>query len=187
MSKIKKNRIHFLKSRMKLYEERILAKDLIQKLGKPLRLRGLSLHYSSSQSLETSLASYLSAFSVFCGQLPRKTRAKKSIAGFHLRSHELLGCCQELRGEVMYNFLGKWIQVNLPKSGSGHGKTSLKLRTHANMIQMNENFLECIELERMYTFLQDPKEVDLSFLIECETDQDLALLISGLQIPIPYQ
>merc|ERR1711915_791376 len=81
MSKIKKNRIHFLKSRMKLYEERILAKDLIQKLGKPLRLRGLSLHYSSSQSLETSLASYLSAFSVFCGQLPRKTRAKKSIAG----------------------------------------------------------------------------------------------------------
>lgn len=49
------------------------------------------------------------------GQKPIITKAKKSIAGFKLRENMSIGCKVTLRGERMYEFLDKLINVTLPR------------------------------------------------------------------------
>ena len=49
------------------------------------------------------------------GQKPIITKAKKSIAGFKLREGMSIGCKVTLRGERMYQFLDKLINIVLPR------------------------------------------------------------------------
>ena len=49
------------------------------------------------------------------GQKPIITKAKKSIAGFKLREGVAIGCKVTLRGERMYDFLDKLINIVLPR------------------------------------------------------------------------
>ncbi|MGA8943438.1 MAG: 50S ribosomal protein L5 [Thermoactinomyces sp.] len=72
------------------------------------------------------------------GQKPVVTRAKKSIAGFKLREGMPIGTKVTLRGERMYHFLDKLINVALPrvrdfrgvspKSFDGRGNYTLGLK-----------------------------------------------------------
>lgn len=54
-------------------------------------------------------------------QLPVKTIAKKSIAGFKLREGMPIGTFVTLRGKRMYSFLYKLINIVLPKIRDFHG------------------------------------------------------------------
>ena len=49
------------------------------------------------------------------GQKPLITKAKKSIAGFKLREGMPIGCKVTLRGERMYEFLDKLVNISLPR------------------------------------------------------------------------
>ncbi len=49
------------------------------------------------------------------GQKPIITRARKSIASFKLREEMIVGCKVTLRGERMYEFLDRFINVALPR------------------------------------------------------------------------
>ncbi|TMC22785.1 MAG: 50S ribosomal protein L5 [Chloroflexi bacterium] len=49
------------------------------------------------------------------GQRPVITRAKRSVASFKLREGMAIGCMVTLRGERMYHFLDKLINVALPR------------------------------------------------------------------------
>jgi large subunit ribosomal protein L5 len=72
------------------------------------------------------------------GQHPVTTRAKRSIAGFHLRKGVAIGLTVTLRGERMYHFLDKLVNAVLPRirdfqgasrdSFDGRGNYSLGIR-----------------------------------------------------------
>ena len=49
------------------------------------------------------------------GQKPVMTRAKKSIAGFKLRENMPIGCSVTLRGDRMYEFMDRLINVAIPR------------------------------------------------------------------------
>jgi len=49
------------------------------------------------------------------GQKPVVTKASKSIANFHLREGQNIGCCVTLRGARMYEFLDRLISVTIPR------------------------------------------------------------------------
>ena len=49
------------------------------------------------------------------GQKPIVTKARKSIAQFHLREGYPVGCCVTLRGRRMYEFLDRLISVTIPR------------------------------------------------------------------------
>lgn len=49
------------------------------------------------------------------GQKPIITRARKSIAGFKLREEMIVGCKVTLRGERMYEFLDRFVNIALPR------------------------------------------------------------------------
>ena len=74
------------------------------------------------------------------GQKPVITKAKKSIASFKLREGQSIGTRVTLRGEKMYEFLDRLINVALPrvrdfrgvpaKSFDGRGNYTLGIRDH---------------------------------------------------------
>lgn len=77
---------------------------------------------------------------LIAGQKPVITRAKKSIAAFKLREDMPIGCMVTLRGEKMYDFLSKLVNVALPrvrdfrgisgKAFDGRGNYSLGIKEH---------------------------------------------------------
>jgi len=62
-----------------------------------------------------ALDSAVEELALISGQKPLITRAKKSIAGFRLREGMPIGAKVTLRGERMYDFLQKLIDVALPR------------------------------------------------------------------------
>ena len=61
------------------------------------------------------LDSAVSDLTLIAGQKPILTRAKKSLAAFKLREGMPIGAKVTLRGERMYQFLDKFMNVALPR------------------------------------------------------------------------
>lgn len=59
--------------------------------------------------------SIVSDLAAITGQKPVVSRAKKSIASFKLRQDQALGAFVTLRGEQMYEFLDRLINLSLPR------------------------------------------------------------------------
>ena len=55
------------------------------------------------------------------GQAPKVTVAKKAIAGFNLREGDLVGLSVTLRGDRMYDFYQKLVDVVLPQTKDFQG------------------------------------------------------------------
>jgi large subunit ribosomal protein L5 len=55
------------------------------------------------------------------GQKPVQTYAKKSIAGFKLREGNMIGLKVTLRGDQMYEFLDRVVNIVLPRLRDFHG------------------------------------------------------------------
>ncbi|CAM6115065.1 unnamed protein product [Calypogeia fissa] len=68
-----------------------------------------------------ALESTVRDLSLVTGQKPITTRAKKAIAGFKLREGVPVGVCITLRGEVMYSFLDRLVNLALPRTRDFQG------------------------------------------------------------------
>lgn len=74
------------------------------------------------------------------GQKPVSAKAKQSIAGFKVRAGQTVGLRVTLRGERMYDFIDKLVNVALPrlrdfrglarKGFDGHGNYNLGVKEH---------------------------------------------------------
>lgn len=88
------------------------------------------------------------------GQAPVATKARKSIAGFKVRENQVVGLMVTLRGDRMYAFLDKLINVALPrvkdfrgvnpKGFDGRGNYHLGLREHIVFPEVSSEAIEHI-------------------------------------------
>ena len=62
-----------------------------------------------------ALEAAVSDLTTISGQKPVVTRAKKSLAAWKLRKGMAIGCKVTLRGERMYDFLDKFMNIALPR------------------------------------------------------------------------
>lgn len=58
---------------------------------------------------------------LIAGQKPASRRSKKSIASFKLREGDLAGYSATLRGQKMYDFLDRFINIAIPRIGDFRG------------------------------------------------------------------
>jgi len=89
------------------------------------------------------------------GQKPVVTRARKSIATYKLRKGMPIGCMVTLRGDRMYEFLDRLINVALPrvrdfqgvspKAFDGRGNYSLGIREQIVFPEINYDKVESIQ------------------------------------------
>jgi large subunit ribosomal protein L5 len=88
------------------------------------------------------------------GQAPVETKARKSIAGFKVRENQVVGLMVTLRGQRMYSFLDKLINVALPRvkdfrgvkaeGFDGHGNYHLGLREHIVFPEVSSDAIDHI-------------------------------------------
>ncbi len=86
------------------------------------------------------------------GQMPVKTKARKSIAGFKMRENDIVGVTVTLRGERMYDFVDKLVSIALPrvrdfrglslKAFDGQGNYHIGLREQTVFPEISEEGLE---------------------------------------------
>jgi len=95
-----------------------LLKDLclknvhqVPKVQKVTLNRGLGEAATNSKALEASL----NEMATISGQKALVTRAKKAIATFKIRQGMPIGCAVTLRGDRMYAFLERFINLALPR------------------------------------------------------------------------
>jgi large subunit ribosomal protein L5 len=104
------------------------------------RLEKIVLNMGMGEAIQNAklLDSASDELSLITGQRPVITRAKKSIASFKLRKGMAIGCSVTLRGERMYEFFDRLVNIALPrvrdfrglstKSFDGRGNYTLGLR-----------------------------------------------------------
>jgi len=86
------------------------------------------------------------------GQMPVKTMARKSIAGFKIRENQVVGVTVTLRGQRMYDFLDKLINSAMPrirdfrgvspKSFDGRGNYHIGVREQLVFPEVSEESID---------------------------------------------
>ncbi len=119
------------------------------------------------------------------GQKAVITRAKKSIAGFKLREKMPVGCKVTLRGERMYEFLDRLINVAMPrirdfrgiptKSFDGHGNYAFGIKEHIIFQEIN------------YDKVEKVRGFDVVITTTAKTDEEARALLEGLNLPFRKQ
>ncbi|MDP7395667.1 MAG: 50S ribosomal protein L5 [Lentisphaeria bacterium] len=115
------------------------------------------------------------------GQRPIITKAKTSIAGFKLREGQNVGISVTLRGQRMYDFLYRLINVALPRVRDFRGVSSTAFDGAGNYsLGLNEQsiFTE-IDLDKMkYTI-----GMNVTIVTTAKTDEEGLELLTMLGMP----
>ena len=135
------------------YENEVV-KSLMEKFNYSSKMQApkiekiiLNIGVGDAVSNSKLLDDAVNELTLITGQKPVVTRAKKSIAGFKLREGQAIGCKVTLRGERMYEFLDKLVNVSLPRvrdfrgvlnnSFDGRGNYTLAVVTNTISIPLN--------------------------------------------------
>ena len=115
----------------------------VPKLDKIVLNMGIGEAAQDKKKIESALEE----MSLISGQKPVATKARNSIAGFKLREGMVIGCKVTLRGDRMYEFLDRLVNVALPrvrdfrgissKSFDGRGNFSLGIKEQIIFPEIN--------------------------------------------------
>lgn len=115
------------------------------------------------------------------GQKPVVTRARQSIAAFKLRKGMPIGCMVTLRGERMYEFYDKLVNIALPrvrdfrgvspKSFDGRGNYTLGVREHIIFPEIDYDKIDKI------------KGLNITIVTTAKTDDEARELLALLGMP----
>jgi len=138
---------------------------------------GLGDAVQNPKLLETGV----SELTQITGQKPIVTKAHKSIANFKLREGVAIGCAVTLRGDRMYEFFDRLVNVALPRvrdfrgipenAFDGRGTYSLGIREHVIFPEINVDKVEQV------------KGFTVSLVTSAKTDAEGRALLRALGMP----
>ena len=115
------------------------------------------------------------------GQKPVVTKAKKSIAGFHVREGQSIGCKVTLRGENMYNFMDKLISIALPRVRDFRGISPKAFDGRGNYTLGVKEQLIFSEIE--YDNIVKVRGMDIVFVTTAKSNDEAYDLLNELGMP----
>jgi large subunit ribosomal protein L5 len=169
------------------YQEKIVPKLMeefgftnvhqVPKLAKITMNRGVGEAATNAKALESSIAE----IARITGQKPVVTRAKKAIAGFKIREGMPVGVMVTLRGDRMYAFYDRFVNLALPrirdfrgispKSFDGRGNYSIGIRE------------QLIFPEIEYDQIDQIRGMDISIITTANTDEQGRALLKAMGMP----
>jgi large subunit ribosomal protein L5 len=127
------------------------------------------------------LDSAVDELATIAGQKPVIRKAKKSIASFKLRAGVPIGTSVTLRGEKMYEFLDRLINIALPrvrdfrgvptKSFDGRGNYTLGIRDHLIFPEID------------YSKVDKSKGMNITIVTNAKNDDEARFLLRELGMP----
>ena len=139
--------------------------------------RGLGEAATNSKAMEASLEE----MATITGQKALVTRSKKAIAGFKIREGMPIGCAVTLRGDRMYSFLERFINLALPrirdfrgvspKSFDGRGNFSIGVKEQLIFPEISFDKIDAI------------RGMDISIVTSARSDEEGKALLKELGMP----
>ena len=172
---------------MERYQNEVV-KSLMEKFNYSSKMQApkiekivLNIGVGDAVSNSKLLDEAVNELTLISGQKPVITRAKKSIAGFKLREVAPIGCKVTLRGERMYEFLDKLVNISLPRvrdfrgvsNNSFDGRGNYTLGIKEQLIFPEINFDKVNKLRGM----------DIVFVTTAKTDEEGHELLAQLGMP----
>ena len=115
------------------------------------------------------------------GQKAVVTRAKNSVANFKLREGQPIGCKVTLRGEKMYEFLDRLVNLALPRVRDFRG-------VNPNAFDGRGNYALCIKEQIIFPEIEYDKVdkvrgMDIIFVTTANTDEEARELLTLFNMP----
>ena len=107
---------------------------------------------------------------IIAGQKPIITKAKKSVAAFKLREGMPIGCKVTLRGERMYEFADRLINIALPRVRDFRGVKANSFDGRGNYTMGIKEQLIFPEIE--YDKVDKIRGMDIIFVTTANTDEE---------------
>ena len=149
----------------------------VPKLEKIVVNIGVGDATTNSKLLDAALAD----LELITGQKPVVTKARKSIAGFHVREGQSIGCKVTLRGENMYNFLDKLVTIGLPRVRDFRGVSPKAFDGRGNYTLGIKEQLIFSEIE--YDNVVKVRGMDIVLVTTAKNDAEALDLLDELGIP----
>ncbi|HPD41080.1 MAG: 50S ribosomal protein L5 [Anaerolineae bacterium] len=149
------------------------------------RVRKVVLNVGMGEALDNpkALENAVRDITTITGQHPVITKARKSVAAFKLREGRAIGVKVTLRGERMWNFLDRLLNVALPRTRDfrgvpdkfdGHGNYTLGLRE------------QIIFPEISYDTIDRIRGFEICINTTAETDEEARRLLELLGMPFRH-
>ena len=115
------------------------------------------------------------------GQKAVATKAKNSIANFKIREGMAIGCKTTLRGEKMYEFMDRLINLALPRVRDFRGVNPNAFDGRGNYALGIKEQLIFPEIE--YDKVDKVRGMDIIFVTTAKTDEDARELLTQFNMP----
>ena len=119
--------------------------------------------------------------SIITGQKPVITKAKKSIANFKIREGMPIGCKVTLRGDRMYEFLDRLVNLALPRVRDFRGVNPNSFDGRGNYALGIKEQLIFPEIE--YDKIDKVRGMDIIFTTTAKTDEEARELLRLFNMP----
>ena len=118
---------------------------------------------------------------IISGQKAVTTKAKKSVANFKIREGMAIGCKVTLRGEKMYEFVDRLINLALPRVRDFRGVSANAFDGRGNYTLGIKEQLIFPEIE--YDKIDKVRGMDICFVTTAKTDEEARELLRLFNMP----
>jgi len=118
------------------------------------------------------------------GQKPVITRARQSIAAFKLRKGMPIGCMVTLRGDRMYEFYDKLVNVALPRVRDFRGVSGKALDGRGNYTLGIKEHIIFPEID--YDKIDKIKGMNITIVTTAQTDEEARSLLALMGMPFRH-
>ena len=115
------------------------------------------------------------------GQKAIVTKAKKSVANFKIREGMPIGCKTTLRGDKMYEFADRLINLALPRVRDFRGVSANSFDGRGNYALGIKEQLIFPEIE--YDKIDKTRGMDIIFVTTAKTDEEARYLLTLFNMP----
>jgi large subunit ribosomal protein L5 len=128
-----------------------------------------------------ALESAMEQLSTISGQRPVKRKARRSIAAFKLKAGQPIGCMVTLRGERMYDFLYRFINLALPRIRDFKGLEPTSFDGRGNVTIGVKEQIIFPEIE--YDKVDKIRGMNITITTTAKTDEEGRQLLQLLGLP----
>ncbi len=141
----------------------------------------LNMRLGEAGSNEKNVEEACKELETICGQHPVVTRARKSIANFKLREGVPVGVKVTLRRIKMYDFLDKFINIDLPRVRDFRGVSKDSFDGRGNYSTGVKEQLIFPEIQ--YDKVTRTQGMDVIIVTTAKTDKEAAYLLEKMGMP----
>ncbi len=177
-----------MKSRLReLYEKEVIPKlqeefGYKNKMAVP-RLEKIVINMGVGEATQNikALDSAMKELSLITGQWPSIRRAKKSISAFRVRKGQAIGCTVTLRGERMYEFFDRLVNIVLPRVRDFRGVSPRSFDGRGNYTLGLKDQLVFPEID--YSKVEKPRGMNITIVTTAKTNEESYALLKHLGMP----